>query len=351
MAKTLLEVYRQLQELANPAMVKAAQGAAKARESSKALGGFGNVPSTSPAGQKPAPVASTPQKPISSPDARMGGNPTAGGTARPPSAPPAGRAPGGGGIQGYNQRQVGSAQRFRPSAAPAPAARPAAPVRPGERVPGERVASNRQLTAQATARKGFGSTAAGGNYKAAQTPVAPALDPGRNKALDNPTTQSNMALAQNPNINGAGGSSGSMGKQTGSGTTIKKPGDAQAATPPASSGKQSWSQKVGKAMRDHVRKGGKAGDTITVDGKKIKVSWKDKAYERRLTKGLSEQRVVKKTLKSMLAHPAARLGKGQQSISKGRRYRIRVKPLAEGDKNAKKSIRISFEPETPTSWN
>lgn len=38
-----------------------------------------------------------------------------------------------------------------------------------------------------------------------QRKAAPALDPNRNVALDNPTTQSNMALAQNPNIGGAGG--------------------------------------------------------------------------------------------------------------------------------------------------
>lgn len=44
----------------------------------------------------------------------------------------------------------------------------------------------------------------------------------------------------------------------------------------------SWSQKVGAAMKKHVQGGGKAGDTIDVEGKKIKVSWKDKPYQKRL---------------------------------------------------------------------
>ena len=38
-----------------------------------------------------------------------------------------------------------------------------------------------------------------------KSPVSAPLDAGRDIALDNPTTQSNMALAQNPNIGGAGG--------------------------------------------------------------------------------------------------------------------------------------------------
>lgn len=51
--------------------------------------------------------------------------------------------------------------------------------RPGEKVPGEKVATNTQLTAQASARKGFGSDAGGGNYKAAQKlPRNPANFPG-----------------------------------------------------------------------------------------------------------------------------------------------------------------------------
>ena len=128
---------------------------------------------------------------------------------------------------------------------------------------------------------------------------------------------------------------------------------------PAKSKEMSWSQKVGKAMRDHVKKGGKAGDTITIDGKKIKVAWKDEAYQKRLTKKyvkeavaayLNENRVVKKTAKSMLAHPKDRLARGQQSVSGGRRYRIRTKPLvSEADnkkeKPLKKGEKINFEPE------
>lgn len=132
-------------------------------------------------------------------------------------------------------------------------------------------------------------------------------------------------------------------------------GSAQAATPAAAAAapkakEQSWSQKVGQAMRDHVKKGGKAGDTITVDGKKIKVSWKDKAYQKRLTQKyvketLDENRVVKKTKKSMLAHPAAQNGPAQQSMNKGRRYRIRVKPLAEENGKKKMKVVVNFEPE------
>lgn len=51
---------------------------------------------------------------------------------------------------------------------------------------------------------------------------------------------------------------------------------------------QSWSQKVGSAMRAHIAKGGKHGDTIDVDGKKIKVSWKDKQYQSNLIKKYSK---------------------------------------------------------------
>lgn len=63
---------------------------------------------------------------------------------------------------------------------------------------------------------------------------------------------------------------------------------------------------------------------------------------------LIEQRIVKKTAKSMLAHPQARLGKGQQSISNGRRYRIRTRPLSEAEMKAGKKGRkvvVNFEPE------
>lgn len=236
---------------------------------------------------------------------------------------------------------------------PAPA--PAKPANAADNVKDNRPANNTQLTAQAIARKGFGAPA-GGNYKAAQTPVAPALDPNRNKALDQPSTQSNMALAQNP---GSGGVGSSLGKQSGSGTTVTQPNTAQAATPPTTppAQTQSWSKKVGQAMRDHVKKGGKAGDVIKVDGKSIKVAWKDKSYQKRLAKktvkeSLEENRVVKKTGKMILAHPAMRQGKGQQSSSNGRRYRVRVKPLVTEDGKMKgKKVVVNFDPETSTSWN
>lgn len=55
---------------------------------------------------------------------------------------------------------------------------------------------------------------------------------------------------------------------------------------------------------------------------------------------------MKKTHKSMLAHPQARLGKGQQSVSNGRRYRVRVKALSETEMNSgKKKVVVNFEPE------
>jgi hypothetical protein len=47
--------------------------------------------------------------------------------------------------------------------------RPAAPApRPGDKVPGEKVATNSELTGQAMARKGFGNDTGGGNYPAAR---------------------------------------------------------------------------------------------------------------------------------------------------------------------------------------
>ena len=47
--------------------------------------------------------------------------------------------------------------------------RPAAPTpRPGDKVPGEKVATNSELTGQAMARKGFGNDTGGGNYPAAR---------------------------------------------------------------------------------------------------------------------------------------------------------------------------------------
>ena len=47
--------------------------------------------------------------------------------------------------------------------------RPAAPApRPGDKVPGKKVATNSELTGQAMARKGFGNDTGGGNYPAAR---------------------------------------------------------------------------------------------------------------------------------------------------------------------------------------
>lgn len=62
--------------------------------------------------------------------------------------------------------------------------RPAAPApRPGDKVPGEKVATNSQLTGQAMARKGFGNDAGGGNYPAARS-AAPAMSPTLKTQMD-----------------------------------------------------------------------------------------------------------------------------------------------------------------------
>jgi hypothetical protein len=62
--------------------------------------------------------------------------------------------------------------------------RPAAPApRPGDKVPGEKVATNSELTGQAMARKGFGNDTGGGNYPAARS-AAPAMSPTLKTQMD-----------------------------------------------------------------------------------------------------------------------------------------------------------------------
>lgn len=231
----------------------------------------------------------------------------------------------------------------------------------------------KQRNADAMAQRGkVAPTIAADNAAVAGTRGPETRDEKWKRSINDPRTQ---ARANGDQFRPAPGTLGDKLQKTASGLNSPsesppnakaKAGQAQAATPAkiGDSGVRkttnkaekpadmSWSQKVGKAMRDHVKKGGKAGDTIMVDGKKIKVAWKDKAYQKRLTskskKQLEENRVVKKTAKSMLAHPQARLGKGQQSVSAGRRYRIRTRPLSEAEMKAGKKgkkVVVNFEPE------
>jgi hypothetical protein len=55
--------------------------------------------------------------------------------------------------------------------------------RPGDKVPGEKVATNSELTGQAMARKGFGNDTGGGNYPAARS-AAPAMSPTLKTQMD-----------------------------------------------------------------------------------------------------------------------------------------------------------------------
>jgi hypothetical protein len=179
--------------------------------------------------------------------------------------------------------------------------------------------------------------------------------PGRNSALDRPVTDSPMAKATNP---GSGGVGSSLGKQSGSGTTIKKPGTAQAAAPSAPKAKDaSWSQKVGKAMRDHVRKGGKAGDTIDIEGKKIKVAWKDgKVYKESsdlfnlvkevINETRSKTPVHVRTKGDLTQRMAYTKKSGQQNMGGGSRYHNNS--MATEDKDevvTKKKVLINLDPE------
>lgn len=95
--------------------------------------------------------------------------------------------------------------------------------------------------------------------------------------MKNADRQKSNIISATPKTSMSGGSGDYRNAQ-------KKPSGAQAATPPTKTAPaapaQSWSQKVGSAMKAHIRKGGKVGDTIDVEGKKIKVAWKDgKVYK------------------------------------------------------------------------
>jgi hypothetical protein len=227
------------------------------------------------------------------------------------------------------------------SGATAPVARP---VRPGEKVPGEKVGTNAQLTAQAIARKGFGKAAGGGNYKSAvPLPRNPANFPGDKNGTEKPKPPTNWPGGRNEpgtvadKINKAGSVAPTGGP------------DKAKAEPAKTEPAMTRSQKIGKAMRDHIAKGGKHGDTIDVDGAKIKVAWKDKAYQKRLTNKSAkplEERVIKMT--RPLADLPKRNKRGQQSTRK--RYRG---SLTEALKKhiKKRKAELNFEPETSTSWN
>jgi len=82
--------------------------------------------------------------------------------------------------------------------------------RPGDKVPGEKVTTNSQLTGQALARKGFGSDTGGGNYPAARQKPRPETDssignpmgdynPGQEKSTPT-STKSQSQLNTEPDV-------------------------------------------------------------------------------------------------------------------------------------------------------
>lgn len=209
--------------------------------------------------------------------------------------------------------QSGQSQRFRPAGSP---------VRP------VKVDAGRALGGYGNAVAPNMRTRATALRYASRAGQNPPLDPNRNADLDNPTTQSNMARAQNPNIGGAGGGNyaaaqtkrppavgqgaskplGGGPQMSGSFTTngtIKrpgpsfertgrgnpppskptvstvskdKPGSAQAAFDKlqADKAKAAEPKTMGAALKAAAARGEKE---TTFGGKKYKVAFKDKAYQ------------------------------------------------------------------------
>ena len=297
MAKTLREIYHQLQE------IYAQPGTPAGNAYNKALSGNAGKPALPlQAGQSMPkindtgvrrPIAGTnnpgnpPPKPASSgaptmaPGTKLnrptGWNPNVGGTAKAPETAPANPMMG---EKKPTKFQPGIDQNSRTRSAAILAKRNAS----GDTAPSRPSASDSEKTGSVIrtnierikSRTGQNSSFEKSyNAKAGTNP--------RDTALDQPNSQSPMARATNPNVGGAGGSSSSFGKQSGSGTTITKPGSAQAATPSATAPKptpkpvkQSFSQAFAAARK----KAGGAGGKFTFNGKTYQTNVKGEKYQK-----------------------------------------------------------------------
>jgi hypothetical protein len=190
------------------------------------------------------------------------------------------------------------------------------------------------------------------------------LDP---KMKTEPEMKAPMAQATNQNVDGkgnisAGGVGSSFGKQSGSGTTIKKPGDAQAATPPA---KPAAKQTFGQAFAAARKQAGGAGGKFTYNGKEYQTNVKGEKYKKASKlKAVNESSSLFKLVKEVINETRAKTPvhgrtegdlasraaftkkKGQQNMGGGSRYHNNSMAAEEKDTVVTKSGQvINFDPE------